>query len=130
MKQLLVISLVLVIFTESLLPKGIGLSQDFKFGELIAHFQEHKDTFGESFGFLDFLQMHYASDSEHKQKNHHDNLPCLDGHTLLIAISLPLNVLAFAIENDIFVISSTQLSAYLNSYHFQYAFDFLNPPQV
>lgn len=130
MKQLLVISLAMVIFTESLLPKGIGLSQDFKFGELIAHFQEHKDTFGESFGFLDFLQMHYASDSKHKQQNHHDNLPCLDGHSVLIAISLPLNVLSFTIENAVSVISSAQLSTYLNSYHFQYAFDFLNPPQV
>lgn len=130
MKQLLVISLALVIFAESLLPKGIGLSQDFKFGEMITHYQEHRDTFGNDFGFFDFLQMHYASDSKHKQQNHHDNLPCLDGHTLLIAISLPLNVLTFAIENDVFVISSSLLSAYRNSYHFQYAFDFLNPPQA
>lgn len=130
MKQLLVISLSLVIFTESLLPKGIGLSQDFKFGELIAHFQEHKNTFGASFDFLDFLQMHYASDSDHKKQNNHDNLPCLDGHSLLIAISLPLSVLMFNIENAVSIISSSQLSAYLNSYHFQYAFDFLNPPQA
>lgn len=130
MKQLLVISLAMVIFTESLLPKGIGLSQDFKFGELVAHFQEHKDTFGESFGFLDFLQMHYASDSEHKQQNDHDNLPCLDGHSLLIAISLPLNVLAFDIENAVSIISSAQLTGYFNAYNFQYAFDFLNPPQA
>jgi hypothetical protein len=130
MKQLLVISFALVIFTESLLPKGIGLSQDFKFGELIAHFQEHKDTYGDSFSFLDFLQMHYASDSKHKQQNHHDKLPCLDGHSTLIAISLPLNVLTFIIENAIFIMLSAQLLGYFNSYFFQYTFDFLNPPQA
>lgn len=130
MKNLLVILLALVVFTESLLPKGIGLSQDFKFGELVTHFQEHKNTFGEDFGFLDFLKMHYACNSKHKQQNHHDKLPCLDGHSLLIAISLPLNVLSFIVENAVSVISSAQLSGYFNAYNFQYAFDFLNPPQA
>lgn len=130
MKQLLVISLALVIFTESLLPKGIGLSQDFKFGEMITHYQEHRDTFGKDFDFFDFLLMHYASDSKHKQENHHDNLPCLDGHSVLIAISLPQTVLPFFLENTVVLTITSQLTTYLNSYHFQYAFDFLNPPQV
>lgn len=130
MKQFFVISLALVIFTESLLPKGVGLTQDFKFGELIAHYKNHKIAFGDSFGFVDFLEMHYAADSEHKRQNHHDNLPCLDGHSLLLAISLPLHVLTFSIKTSVSVIPSEQPSAYLNSYRFQYAFDFLNPPQV
>lgn len=130
MKQLLVISLTLVLFTASLLPKGIGLSQGFKFGELIVHFQEHKDTYGDSFSFPDFLQMHYASDSEHKRQNHHENLPCLDGHSTLVVISLPQNIPSLSVENTLLITSSAQLSGYLNSYFFQYTFDFLNPPQV
>jgi hypothetical protein len=129
MKLALSLFLALVLLTESLLPKGAGLSQDFKFGEMMAHFQEHKKSAESAFDFLDFFWMHYDADSLHKKQNHHDNLPCLDGHSLLTTIQLPIKTIEFYTHFVAILIEETNPLVYLNSYHFLYALDLLNPPQ-
>lgn len=130
MKNLLALSLAFVLFAESLLPKGIGLSQDFKFGEMITHYQEHRDDFGTSFGFLDFLRMHYASESSHKKQNHHDKMPCLDGHTGVLALTLPIFTSFCSAEKLTSALAYAHHGDYVNTYHFLFTDDFLNPPKV
>lgn len=126
-KQLLTILLVATIMAESLLPKGVGLSQDFKFGEVVAHFQEHRDVSG--INFSDFIWMHYAAESAHKSQNHHDNLPNLDGHQMLFVLSHQILLTTFTTNAPITILDGLSASHYLNSYHFLYSFDLLNPPQ-
>ncbi|WP_461136383.1 hypothetical protein [Spirosoma lituiforme] len=59
----------------SLLP-GFGIDQSAHWGDLMLHFQQHRQT-DPSLNFTEFLKMHYGANSEHqKHPNHsHQNLP-------------------------------------------------------
>ncbi|GAB4017419.1 hypothetical protein [Spirosoma koreense] len=59
----------------SVLP-GFGIDQSAHWGDLMVHFQEHRQT-NPNLSFADFLAMHYGANSEHqKHPNHsHQNLP-------------------------------------------------------
>lgn len=126
--QLLVIVLAAILMAESLLPRGAGLSQDFKFGEVVAHFQIHQDC--DNISFSDFIWMHYAAESTHKQQQHHDNLPCLDSHHLLFAISHHFHFTKFTTAYHVVELENLFISHYHNWYNFLYTYDFLNPPRV
>jgi hypothetical protein len=112
---------------ESLLPKAIGLSQGMKFGELLTHFQEHKDK---GVNLADFLWMHYAQDSEHK-KNHsdHQRLPSLESTFFAFSYITPtLNWFNHNHSGKDIVEQTTY--HYQNLYSFQPGFSFLNPPRI
>lgn len=130
MKTLATILLVLVLLMEGLLPKGIGLGQDFKFGELITHFEEHKKNYSDDLSFWHFLKMHYEAGSEHTKHNHHDNLPCLDGHSFLVAITLAPSPVVWTAPGTKPSLSTKPISLYSNSYFFEFTWDFLNPPKL
>ncbi|GAB3901060.1 hypothetical protein GCM10028825_52950 [Spirosoma agri] len=59
----------------SLFP-GFGIDQSAHWGDLLLHFQQHRQA-DPALSFTDFLKMHYGADSEHqKHPNHsHQNLP-------------------------------------------------------
>jgi hypothetical protein len=116
-----------VIFFESLLPNGLGISQVSRIGELYHHYLEHKQE-GTSLGT--FLWMHYSSDSGHKTNKEHKNLPSFESQISFLAFVplVSLNMDSNFKENVIFneVFNSLE---YSNLYRFQYLKSLLNPPQ-
>lgn len=117
-----------VIFFESLLPNGLGISQVSRFGELYHHYLEHKQE-GTSLGT--FLWMHYSSDSGHKTNKEHKNLPSFESQISFLAF-VPLISLSMDSnfkENAVFIEVLNSLE-YSNLYRFQYLKSLLNPPQL
>ncbi|GAA4405845.1 hypothetical protein GCM10023187_24660 [Nibrella viscosa] len=78
-KRLLAFVLSLLLLTSSMVPR-MGADQSVRLSALLTHYQEHKQELGQELSFLDFLIMHYASDSHHHKSPHHNHsrLPSFD----------------------------------------------------
>lgn len=127
-KKVSIIVVATVIFLESLLPNGLGISQVSRLGQLYHHYLEHKEA-GNSLG--EFLWMHYSSDSGHKTNKEHKNLPSFESQISFFAY---VHSVSFDIEscfkaNTVFNELSCSL-VYSNLYRFQYLKFLLNPPQL
>lgn len=120
---------VAVLLFQSLIPNGLGFSKDFAFGEIVSHYLEHKDEANGDLAFLDFLSLHYASDSDHRDQNP-DDLPNLDGN--FIATFLILNS-DFGKDFQVYpiVLFLDQVhSKYSNTYCFDFSQDLIHPPVI
>lgn len=69
----------LLLLTSSMVPR-MSADQLVRLSALLAHYQEHKQESGQELSFLDFLIMHYSSDSRHHKSPHHNHsrLPSFD----------------------------------------------------
>jgi hypothetical protein len=126
-KKVSVLFIAAVIFFESLLPNGLGISQVSRLGELYHHYLEHKQA-GNSLG--EFLWMHYSSDSGHKSNKEHKNLPSFESQISFFAYvhSVGLRLESDFKENMVHSEFSSSLE-YSNLYRFKYLKFLLNPPQ-
>jgi hypothetical protein len=128
LKEPCILVLALVIFFESLLPNGLGISQVSRIGELYHHYLEHRQN---GVSLNQFLWMHYSSDSGHKTNKEHKNLPSFESQISFLAFvsSVSLSIDSNSKENLVFseVLSSLE---YSNLYRFQYLKLLLNPPQL
>jgi hypothetical protein len=128
LKKPCILVLALVIFFESLLPNGLGISQVSRIGELYHHYLEHRQN---GVSLHQFLWMHYSSDSGHKTNKEHKNLPSFESQISFLAFvsSVSLSIDSNSKENLVFseVLSSLE---YSNLYRFQYLKLLLNPPQL
>lgn len=125
-KKLLIFLLTTIILVESLLPNAIGMTEAIKIGKLYEHFKQHQ-KFGEDFD--KFFWEHYSSDSKHKSRSEHKNLPSIDYGFLAISFQ----VHSIGIEFDHFLFKSNFDKkvniSYNNTYRFDYLKTLLNPPQ-
>lgn len=128
LKQASIFTIAFVIFFESLLPNGLGISQVSRIGELYHHYLEHRQ---EGISLNQFLWMHYASDSGHKTNKEHKNLPSFESQISFLAFVSPasLSIDASYKENMVFTEVLNSLE-YSNLYRFQYLKSLLNPPQL
>ncbi len=125
-KEAKILFLVFVLIGESLLPNGLGISQASKIGELYNHFQEHKS---EGTSLQEFLWMHYANDSSHKQRDEHKKLPNIQGTSGVVFIS-NLSLTEILYSKNVFLRENTLSSDfYKNFYVFQFQDIFLVPPR-
>jgi hypothetical protein len=110
------------------LPKGIGFSRDFAVGEILSHFKEHVAESKGNIDFLEFLSLHYSSDSDHREHNP-DSLPVLDGKILATFLNItPAFSEAFSfIEVSEYI--EKMPSNYQNSYNFDFSQNLLHPPR-
>jgi hypothetical protein len=120
----------------SILPSNVVVSV-FEFGNLIAHYQEHKNE-AKEYSFLQFLEEHYndekhiASDPSHHEKlpfHHHHSDNC--GHVALqLSVLLPPSEVSFfafitpEIVSQKLIVQSPQC----NASHF--SGDIWQPPKV
>jgi hypothetical protein len=127
-KKTSIFILSLVIFAESLLPNGLGISQVSRVGELYHHYLQHRQ---EGVSLNEFLWMHYASDSGHKTNKEHKNLPSFESQISFLAFvsSVSLSIDSSFKENTVFTEVFNSLE-YSNLYRFQYLKFLLNPPQL
>jgi hypothetical protein len=130
MKQFTAILLSILILTGSLFPK-IDALQLAKVGELVKHYQEHKNAWHENITFLDFLAMHYSATSKHTKtaKHSHSNLPNLDSHSTVTMCAPTFKGITLFFE-AIFKVFSEPNFVWQNFYHFSIARTLLNPPRA
>ena len=128
MKRVLIFLVATVIFFESLLPNGFGISQVSRIGELYDHYLVHKH---EGINLSTFLWMHYSSDSVHKSNKEHKNLPSFESQISFLAFvpAVILTIDSNFKDNLVFKEVSNSLE-YSNLYRFQYLKFLLNPPQL
>ncbi|MCP9761518.1 hypothetical protein [Lacihabitans soyangensis] len=128
LKKTSIFILSLVIFAESLLPNGLGISQVSRVGELYHHYLQHRQ---EGVSLNEFLWMHYSSDSGHKTNKEHKNLPSFESQISFLAFvsSVSLRIDSGFKENTVFTEVFNSLE-YSNLYRFQYLKFLLNPPQL
>lgn len=128
MKPIVAFLLACWILGGSLLP-GFGIDQSAHFGDLMAHYQEHKKLDAQ-LSFTDFLRMHYGADAEHqKRPNHsHHNLPA-NSHSIP---AYPLTSLRLGTP-DLYRVGSQGKSAFFwkdDLYAFLAVFTLINPPRI
>jgi hypothetical protein len=117
-----------VIFFESLLPNGLGISQVSRIGELYHHYLEHKQK---GVSLNTFLWMHYSSDSGHKTNKEHKNLPSFESQISFLAFVSPVQpILESGYKESIVFYEVFNSLEYSNLYQFQYLKSLLNPPQL
>ena len=96
--------------------------------ELWQHFREHQRETTEPLSFWEFVQMHYAADSEHtKQKKHH--LPSLDLTGAVGFCALPLACVSF-FDCPTFGFISKAIFNWANSYSFLLTRALICPPRA
>ena len=103
-----------------------------KIGELVKHYQEHVATENQELSFVDFLVMHYSSDSIHTKtaKHSHSNLPHLDSHHVVIAYCEPIfKSIIPSSSSTIFQSFPEPNFSWQNFYHFSLSQTLLNPPK-
>jgi hypothetical protein len=126
-KVILISFLSFTILLESLLPKGMGISQASIMGDLYSHFLEHNQK---GISFEKFLWMHYSSDSKHKKNSEHKKLPSVESQSTFLSIPTfdgATPVLSNSVPNfNEFKIDFN----YTNLYNFQYLSYLLNPPRI
>lgn len=88
---------------NSLLP-GFGTELQ-KLPSLVNHYQHHLEDH-EAVGFLDFLALHYDSESEHSKSESHEDLPLFQG----------VSAAFHAITQELFVFKSNTLFAFGSNY--------------
>lgn len=121
--------IVVVVLFESLIPRGLGFSKDFAIGEIVSHYLEHQEEADGDLSFLDFLSLHYASDSDHRDQ-HPDELPNIDGSTIATFLILQADF-GLSLSNLLsFTFLDLNPTSYSNTYCFKFAQDFLHPPIV
>jgi hypothetical protein len=116
-----------VIFLEGLLPKSVGFSEVYKFGDLYSHYQEHKQN---GISFVDFLWMHYAKESKHKANKEHKKLPSFESQITFLVFTPTVKIISDFSNFITFFEEKGSSSAYQNLYRFQYLKSLLNPPQL
>jgi hypothetical protein len=112
----------------SLLP-GFGIDQSAHWGDLMLHFQQHRQA-DPNLSFTDFLTMHYGADSEHqKHPNHsHQNLPS-SSHS--IPVYTPSDIRLVAMAPVQFLMSTkTDYFRKADLYAFLTVFALINPPRA
>ncbi|MEA5256958.1 hypothetical protein VB264_04120 [Arcicella aquatica] len=130
MKQFTAILLSFVIFVGSLFPKADAL-QLAKVGELVKHYNQHKNSWNENISFLEFLAMHYSATSKHFKtaKHSHSNLPNLNSHNTTTLCEPTFDkkiVLPFV---AIFKVFSEPNFVWKNFYRFSIVQTLFNPPR-
>jgi uncharacterized protein YfbU (UPF0304 family) len=130
MKQMIAILLSMQILLGSLFP-NVDTTQLAKIGELIKHYQEHVATENQDLSFVDFLIMHYSSDSNHTKtaKHSHSNLPHLDSHHVVIAYCEPVFKSIIPSSSNVLRSFPEPNFAWQNLYHFSLSQTLLNPPK-
>jgi hypothetical protein len=129
MKQIVALAIIVIILAESIIPLGIGFSQDFAVGEILSHYKEHKIQSSGEISFLEFLTLHYSSDSNHRENNP-DRLPSLDGHCVSAFLFVnPVFTELFQIHDS--VLNFDKITpGYSISYHFDFSQNLLQPPRA
>jgi len=125
LKKWITFHLAFIVFTQSLIPNSFGILQSGKMTDLYAHFIEHK---AEGIGLLDFLWMHYASDSSHKSQKEHQKLPSLDQTFGSIIFPAFFNLLS-NFKNSSLKFMNYHEFLYSDLYFFQFQTTLLNPPK-
>jgi hypothetical protein len=130
MKRIIAILLSMQILLGSLFP-NVDAMQLAKIGELIKHYQEHVATENQDLSFVDFLIMHYSSDSNHTKtaKHSHSNLPHLDSNHVVIAYCEPVFKNIIPSSSTIFQSFPEPNFVWQNLYHFSLSQTLLNPPK-
>ncbi|MCP9768955.1 hypothetical protein EGI22_15665 [Lacihabitans sp. LS3-19] len=126
-KSFFILILSSVIFLEGLLPKSVGFSEAYKFGDLYSHYQQHKQ---EGISFEDFLWMHYAKESKHKSNQEHKKLPSFESHITFLVFIPAAKIISEFSKSVTFFEGKSSSSTYQNLYRFQYLKSLLNPPQL
>ncbi|GAB3759818.1 hypothetical protein [Spirosoma pomorum] len=127
MKALVAFILATQILVSSLLP-GFSVDQSTKLVDLVQHYQQHRKTVP-NLSFLDFIGMHYGSNSEHqKHPNHsHQKLPAVShaapAFTAPSVILLPVTIFAELL------LAKTACFRYTNFYSFVSVSSLINPPR-
>lgn len=107
----------------------MAVGESAKLFKLIEHYKEHRDDPKQSINFIEFLSLHYNPDSSHEdESHHHEQLPNLHA----VAITIWTISQAFVYTSLISLVSyelPESHMAFLNSYHFLFTWDILNPPQ-
>jgi hypothetical protein len=126
MKLLLSVILSSLILVQSLVPRAY--TSLLASAEVWQHYQEHEAESRQSLSFLDFLQMHYGSDSKHtKEKSHH--LPQLDLNTTAGFCVLP-ECLIFNKQTITFTTNNEPNFFWLNLYSFAPTKALICPPRA
>lgn len=121
--------IVVILLFESLIPRGLGFSKDFAIGEIISHYIEHQEEAGGELSFLDFLSLHYDSDSDHR-KQHPDDLPNIDGSSIATFIILNTSFGESLNHLDGTTLLVVLPTVHTDSYHFDFTQVVLQPPIV
>ena len=127
---MIAILLSMQILLGSLFP-NVDTTQLAKIGELVKHYKEHVATESQDLSFVDFLIMHYSSDSKHTKtaKHSHSNLPHLDSHHVVIAYCEPVFKNIIPSSSTIFQSFPEPNFTWQNLYHFSLSETLLNPPK-
>ena len=126
---MIAILLSMQILLGSLFP-NVDAIQLAKIGELIKHYQEHVSNENQDLSFVDFLIMHYSSDSNHTKtaKHSHSNLPHLDSHHAVVSFCEPV-FKSILPSSTIYQSFSEPNFSWQNFYHFSLSQTLLNPPK-
>lgn len=101
--------------------------------QLMAHFEKHKQESKGQISFWTFMQMHYATASQHAQnapdseKHQHETLPSLSGHSLHSYVITDFHFLTFS-EPLVTEFQEKNTFWWNNLYSFQHQSSLLNPP--
>ncbi len=115
---------------ESLFPKGLAMAEASKVFQLVEHYQEHVECFGDEISFVEFLWMHYNPDSKHEDaSHHHERLPDLNVHSGFVGICAQQFLPTLEPLNIVKIIPVKSIIEYSNAYVFLFIIDVLNPPQ-
>lgn len=116
----------LVVLGSSLFP-GYDPEELYKVPELLAHYQQHKQS--SDLGFLDFLAQHYLPGAKHEGKHDHSKLPMFEHnhfHAVFFIITLP-TISWQLIEQPLLVVHHARGQLLAGSFH---PFELLRPPKA
>lgn len=103
--------------------------------QLMAHFEKHKQESNGRITFCTFMQMHYATASQHAQnapdseKNQHETLPSLSGHSLHSYVIADFHFSGYS-EPLVTEFQDNNTYWWNNLYSFQHHSSLLNPPNL
>jgi hypothetical protein len=124
-----VLSKILVFFAiaASFLP-GQGIIELQKIPKLIGHYKQHQqESVDQQLSVFDFLVMHYASTSSHKQEENHDDLPLFNAcYTSFLFLSEHTELVLLQ-HTDRSILLTTEVK---NDYDYSIHHSIFQPPRV
>jgi hypothetical protein len=130
MKRIIAITIVIIILSESILPKTIGFMQSFKIVSLIEHYQVHLKETSKQIAFNEFLWMHYNPSSKHDNPKHsHEKLPNFDSQNSFHIIQIIIESITLPKVNYLGLMD-TNFIEFKSSYIYLFSLDLFNPPRI
>ncbi len=130
MKRFVLYSILFLFGLESILPNSAGFSESMRLGELYTHYELHQKTCKSPLSLVDFMWMHYAAESKHRNEHSHSKLPSVHNTSSFFSIIQNKEVLCVPKFAEIIGNATKVIVLYEATYLFAFSVDLFTPPRL